>query len=255
MSLPLHQMRTGHGRYKTEIIIILRKGKRTSPMMNTGKENVSPSAISSPILAERELDCLNENFQKGLDLNGVVEKDGRHFLEVMKKEAERMTRVCETLDKDISESSATEEVCGKVRAAIGKSKLLTTKKFKQFKGLCECNLGIGDLNGIRPTNADLAGFWDMVMIQVDDVNSMFEALEELRQNGWQEKFKPAENGDGLTRTPSLSKKASSLTRQPSFGVYKEVSFSLYLQPCLAMFGHLAKKEKLPDTMSEEDSVM
>lgn len=26
--------------------------------------------------------------------------------------------------------------------------------------------GIGETNGRRPTNADLAGFWDMVMIQV-----------------------------------------------------------------------------------------
>ena len=34
------------------------------------------------------------------------------------------------------------------------------------------------------TNLDLTGFWDMVLIQVEDVNSMFSEIEELRQNGW-----------------------------------------------------------------------
>ena len=29
---------------------------------------------------------------------------------------------------------------GKIRAAIGKANLLTSKKFKQFRGLCEQNL-------------------------------------------------------------------------------------------------------------------
>ena len=29
-----------------------------------------------------------------------------------------------------------------------------------------CYQGIGETNGRRPTNGDLAGFWDMVMIQV-----------------------------------------------------------------------------------------
>ena len=34
------------------------------------------------------------------------------------------------------------------------------------------------------TAQDLAGFWDMVLIQVDDVDRMFEELDRLRQNGW-----------------------------------------------------------------------
>ena len=34
------------------------------------------------------------------------------------------------------------------------------------------------------TSTDLAGFWDMVMIQVEDVNQMFVEIEKLKQNGW-----------------------------------------------------------------------
>lgn len=36
-----------------------------------------------------------------------------------------------------------------------------------------------------PTTAqDLAGFWDMVMIQVDDIASLFDEINNLRQNNW-----------------------------------------------------------------------
>jgi len=31
--------------------------------------------------------------------------------------------------------------------------------------------GVGETNGRRPTNGDLAGFWDMVMIQVKSYTS------------------------------------------------------------------------------------
>ena len=36
------------------------------------------------------------------------------------------------------------------------------------------------------TSEDLAGFWDLVMIQVDDVRLMFTEIEELRLNNWKE---------------------------------------------------------------------
>ena len=38
----------------------------------------------------------------------------------------------------------------------------------------------------QTTSQDLAGFWDLVMIQVDDVRLMFAEIEQLRQNAWKE---------------------------------------------------------------------
>ncbi len=35
-----------------------------------------------------------------------------------------------------------------------------------------------------PTSEDLAGFWDMVYLQVQHVNSLFADLYELRRNNW-----------------------------------------------------------------------
>ena len=34
------------------------------------------------------------------------------------------------------------------------------------------------------TSTDLAGFWDMVMLQIDDVGHMFMEIDTLKKNGW-----------------------------------------------------------------------
>ena len=36
----------------------------------------------------------------------------------------------------------------------------------------------------KTTAQDLEGFWDMVLLQVDDVYTMFAEIETLRRNGW-----------------------------------------------------------------------
>jgi hypothetical protein len=33
---------------------------------------------------------------------------------------------------------------------------------------------------------DLQGFWEMVKLQVDDVDEMFTEIDMMRQNGWRE---------------------------------------------------------------------
>ena len=38
-----------------------------------------------------------------------------------------------------------------------------------------------------PTSEDLAGFWDMVYLQVEHINSLFADLVELRKNDWIQK--------------------------------------------------------------------
>ncbi len=35
-----------------------------------------------------------------------------------------------------------------------------------------------------PTSEDLAGFWDMVYIQVEHIHSLFAELQTIRKNGW-----------------------------------------------------------------------
>lgn len=35
-----------------------------------------------------------------------------------------------------------------------------------------------------PTPADLQGFWEMVYLQVENVDALFAELETMRTNGW-----------------------------------------------------------------------
>lgn len=58
------------------------------------------------------------------------------------------------------------------------------ERFKQFSGLIDNNeFNLGD----QPTTEeDLQGFWDLVYIQVEDVNKKFENLEKQRCDHWRE---------------------------------------------------------------------
>ncbi len=38
---------------------------------------------------------------------------------------------------------------------------------------------------------DLAGFWDMVCLQIDDIQAMFDTLQKMRANEWKIEAKPA----------------------------------------------------------------
>lgn len=90
-----------------------------------------------------------------------------------------------------------------VLAAIGKSRLLATKKFKQFEGnkvvksvllqvfnfnclllgLCEENLKPSS-DGPATLCGDLQGFWDMMMLQVDNIDAAFSEIQKCRDSGW-----------------------------------------------------------------------
>ncbi|MEQ2181490.1 Disks large-associated protein 2 [Goodea atripinnis] len=37
----------------------------------------------------------------------------------------------------------------------------------------------------RPTSQDLAGFWDLLQLTIDDVTAKFDELEQIKSNQWQ----------------------------------------------------------------------
>lgn len=87
------------------------------------------------------------------------------------------------LDPSVSSS---EELTGKIRAATGKARLLLAQKFEQFAGLCRKNLTQSPGEPFPTTGEDLAGFWDMVNIQVEHIKTLFGEIQQLRDNGWVE---------------------------------------------------------------------
>jgi len=37
----------------------------------------------------------------------------------------------------------------------------------------------------RPTSQDLAGFWDLLQLSIDDVTAKFDELQQIKSNQWQ----------------------------------------------------------------------
>ncbi|KAF2367861.1 SAPAP family [Trinorchestia longiramus] len=116
-------------------------------------------------------------------------KDGHYFLKIVAAEVESLEKEVSLLEKDLEEqgSSMTEDVRGKLLATTGKTKLLISQKIKQFKGLCQKNIAGQQEGDEFPTTCeDLAGFWDMVSLQVEDVRDMLRAAAGLKANAWKE---------------------------------------------------------------------
>lgn len=53
-----------------------------------------------------------------------------------------------------------------------------------FLGLCLTSMNQIPGEKFPTTNEDLQGFWDMVMLQVDHVDSLFKEIEIFRANNW-----------------------------------------------------------------------
>lgn len=54
----------------------------------------------------------------------------------------------------------------------------------EFLGLCEENLKPTS-DGPATLCGDLQGFWDMMMLQVDNLNESHNEIKKCRANGWQ----------------------------------------------------------------------
>ncbi|KAJ6643791.1 Disks large-associated protein 1 [Pseudolycoriella hygida] len=136
--------------------------------------------------------------------NSSGEKDGHHFLQVLKNERDRLISLAVTaegymaaLSEDANniqnalksakkkDEPPNEEIFGNLRSAAGKARLLATQKMQQFEGLCHNNLVQMPDEKFPTTSEDLQGFWDMLLLQVDHVDSLFAEIEEIKKNNWQ----------------------------------------------------------------------
>ncbi|KAJ8260088.1 hypothetical protein GJAV_G00176920 [Gymnothorax javanicus] len=90
---------------------------------------------------------------------------------------------CQQMEQETKDNQLSEEVLGKVRSAVGCAQLLMSQKFQQFRGLCEQNLNVNA--NPRPTAQDLAGFWDLLQLSIEDISMKFDELYHLKSNDWQ----------------------------------------------------------------------
>ncbi|XP_055689271.1 uncharacterized protein LOC129793355 isoform X2 [Lutzomyia longipalpis] len=141
-------------------------------------------------------------------------KDGNYFLDVLAKDKTRILNLADKVDgymELIDGKDDTEEIIGYLRAASGKARLLAAQKMKQFEGLCNSNLNQKPDEKFQTTSDDLQGFWDMVMLQVNHVDSLFDEIETLKSNNWKKAAKAAvpPQGAKLTKRPLSSKSNTS----------------------------------------------
>jgi len=135
---------------------------------------------------------------KNIAVGGGEVHDGHYFIRLLENEIFKFEeQICDfeelvELSNSSSNTSTTstipDDVMDSILAAVGKAKLLMSQKLVQFRGLCDKNIAAMDPNAEHdpfvPTSEDLAGFWDMVYIQVEHIHTLFAELRELQSNGW-----------------------------------------------------------------------
>ncbi|KAG9269255.1 disks large-associated protein 4-like isoform X1 [Astyanax mexicanus] len=149
---------------------------------------LDPSSLPPP---DPSLQSSSSAGASGSSVNGTAEqpgaataclRDGHWFLKLLQAETGRMEAWCQQMEQESKEKKLSEEVLGKIRSAVGSAQLLMSKKFQQFRGLCEQNL---DVNAQpRPTAQDLAGFWDLLQLSIEDISMKFDELHLLKSNDW-----------------------------------------------------------------------
>ncbi|XP_049646286.1 disks large-associated protein 2 isoform X1 [Suncus etruscus] len=143
-------------------------------------------------------------------------RDGSWFLKLLHKETQRMEGWCKEMERDAEENDLLEETLGKIRSAVGSAQLLMSQKFQQFYWLCQQNMDPSAMP--RPTSQDLAGYWDMLQLSVEDVSMKFDELHQLKLNDWKSVESP-ERKEERKVPPPIPKKPpkgkSPITREKS----------------------------------------
>ncbi|KAM9553499.1 disks large-associated protein 1-like isoform 2-T2 [Salvelinus alpinus] len=109
-------------------------------------------------------------------------RDGRWYLKLLQAEMERMEGWCRQMKQEEMENELPDEILGKIRSAVGSAQLLMSQRFQQFRELCEENLNPNA--NPRPISQDLAGFWDMLQLSIENISLKFDELHQLKANNW-----------------------------------------------------------------------
>ncbi|XP_041835684.1 disks large-associated protein 4 isoform X2 [Melanotaenia boesemani] len=187
---------------------------------------LDPSSLPPP---DPWLDSGNVNNSSVPQMGGagtLCRRDGHWFLKLLQAETGRMEGWCQQMEQETKDNQLSEEVLGKVRSAVGSAQLLMSQKFQQFRGLCEQNLNTNA--NPRPTAQDLAGFWDLLQLSIEDISLKFDELYHLKSNDWQPVPSAAaqsspERKDEEKAAPPASKKPGK--GRPSLGREKSADSS------------------------------
>ncbi|ETE64771.1 Disks large-associated protein 3, partial [Ophiophagus hannah] len=109
-------------------------------------------------------------------------RDGEWFIKLLQAEVEKMEGWCQQMELEAEDYDLPEEILEKIRSAVGSAQLLMSQKVQQFYRLCQQNMDPSAFP--MPTFQDLAGFWDLLQLSIEDVSMKFAELQQLKSNGW-----------------------------------------------------------------------
>ncbi|XP_030627284.1 disks large-associated protein 2-like [Chanos chanos] len=135
-----------------------------------------PSPQPEPWLVEPSLEAAETGRVSPL------RRDGNWYRQLLHSETKRLEGWCKEMEAEAEEHDLSEEILGKIRSAVGSAQLLMSQKFQQFYWLCQQNLDPSAMP--RPTSQDLAGFWDLLQLSIDDVTAKFDELQQIKSNEW-----------------------------------------------------------------------
>jgi len=95
-----------------------------------------------------------------------------------------MVSVCQVWEAKLRHlaSDIPEVIQGMIRSAVGQGRQILAERFPQFRDLVDrCASGA---SSPKILESDLQGFWEMIDIQVKDVQQKFSALSISESNGW-----------------------------------------------------------------------
>ncbi|XP_013878484.1 disks large-associated protein 4 isoform X2 [Austrofundulus limnaeus] len=210
-SLPVNATAT-NGQDKAMEQQLLKHTSAPSRISNSSAETLDPALDPSSLPPpDPSLECGNCSMQGDAVHSSTPAclRDGNWFLKLLQAETGRMEGWCQQMEQETKDNKLSEEVLGTIRSAVGSAQLLISQKFEQFRGLCNENLNISA--NPRPTAQDLAGFWDLLQLSIEDISMKFDELYQLKANNWQLPEK-TEKKDENKQLPSSAPKKQSKPR-------------------------------------------
>merc|ERR1712013_259770 len=138
-------------------------------------------------------------------------QDGHYFLKVLENEIFKFEEQICDFEEDLNNgANIPDDVRDSILTVVGMAKLLMAQKLTQFRGLCDKNINVTrEEDPFVPTCQDLAGFWDMVHIQVEQIHMRFQGLHDLKKANWV--VKAPEKKTTSTSKPKAKKATTGVT--------------------------------------------
>ncbi|XP_060529566.1 uncharacterized protein LOC132703994 isoform X2 [Cylas formicarius] len=162
--------------------------------LKSSLDSTSPTLYISPFVTiSRGKKSARNEFHRRSCSNNISVSDkytspkagAKYFSNKLELEIERIELMCEEWRHYLASPDIPVVAIDSINVAIGQSKLLISKKFEQFRRLIDrCRINSSDVQTV--TCQDLHGFWDMIYIQVEDIDKRFENLKRLKHNNWEE---------------------------------------------------------------------